>query len=545
MRNVIDMGFDTFEGNDALRRSLAWSLADGLKNVGDSPLLCDCGLGNKIYSGFEILSQSLALSERLRGRGAANGRLGIAIPPSFPGAVANYAAVFAGLRPVNLNFTLGEKAAASCFKTGGIQTVLTARIFREKITKANPHFPWPGDTKDFFEIASEIPDGRIGRIDSLARTDFAALAESFGIEKYADNAAEATLVFTSGSEGNPKAAVLTERNLIANCLQTKLCGLFEDGDVFMANLPIFHSFGQLFEVWYMALHGQYTVTLSNPLDIKNNIRAIRENRVSIMIGSPTFLRPYLKYASPEDMKSMRKAVSGAEKTPNGFAELWDSRFGESYREGYGLTEASPVVGVNLPERDFGWYSTGTRKGSIGKIFPGMQARILDVDTLEELPLGEQGLLSLRGANIFAGYLDNPEATSRTLTGEWLVTGDLARLDKDGFLYVDGRISRFSKIGGEMVPHATVESALIKHLGFGDSEIPMLAVSSRLDESKGEALVLLSAADISLPEVKKAAREAGLSNLWHPKHIVRVDKIPVLPTGKLNLREIAAIAAKPL
>ena len=175
----------------------------------------------------------------------------------------------------------------------------------------------------------------------------------------------------------------------------------------------------------------------------------------------------------------------------------------------------------------------------------MQAKILDADTLEELPLGEQGLLSLRGANVFAGYLDNPEATSKALAGEWLVTGDLARLDKDGFLYVDGRISRFSKIGGEMVPHATVESALVSQLGFGDSEIPMLAVSSRLDESKGEALVLLSAADISLPEVKKAAREAGLSNLWHPKHIVRVDKIPVLPTGKLDLREIAAIAAKPL
>ena len=145
-------------------------------------------------------------------------------------------------------------------------------------------------TKDFFEIMSEIPAERIGQIDSLARADFAALAESFGIEKYADNAAEATLVFTSGSEGNPKAAVLTERNLIANCLQTKLCGLFEEGDVFMANLPIFHSFGQLFEVWYMALHGQYTVTLSNPLDIKNNIRAIRENRIAVAAAGDALAR---------------------------------------------------------------------------------------------------------------------------------------------------------------------------------------------------------------------------------------------------------------
>ena len=194
-------------------------------------------------------------------------------------------------------------------------------------------------------------------------------------------------MFTSGSEGAPKAAVLTERNIIANCLQTKLCGLFDADDILLANLPIFHSFGLLFEVWYMAIAGQKTVSLASPLDIKSNIRAIRETRATSIIGSPTFLRAYIKYAQPEDMASIRKAIAGAEKTPAGFHELWNGKFGDTYREGYGLTEASPVVGVNLPDRDFGWYSTGSRKGSIGKLFPGMAAKILDPDTLEPLEFG--------------------------------------------------------------------------------------------------------------------------------------------------------------
>ena len=248
-------------------------------------------------------------------------------------------------------------------------------------------------------------------------------------------------------------------------------------------------------------------------------------------------------ASADDMKSLRKAIAGAEKTPKGFHEMWNESFGDTYREGYGLTEATPVVGVNLPDRDFGFFSTGSRKGSIGKLFPGMQAKILDPTTLAPLPFGEQGLLAMRGANIFAGYLDNPKATAEALHGEWLITGDLSRIDKDGFLYIDGRLSRFSKIGGEMVPHATVETALNNELGFAASDTPLIAVSSRLDEGKGEALVLLSATDITLADVKNALRKAGISNLWHPKYLVRVDKIPLLPSGKLDLKTIGELAKR--
>ena len=171
----------------------------------------------------------------------------------------------------------------------------------------------------------------------------------------------------------------------------------------------------------------------------------------------------------------------------------------------------------------------------------MRAKILDVSTLKPLPFGERGLLALQGANVFAGYLNNPEATKNTLNDGWIVTGDLARIDKDGFLFIDGRLSRFSKIGGEMVPHATVESALSNALGFDKSDIPLIAISSKLDEGKGEALVLITTVDIDHRQVKEALKAEGISNLWTPKHIVKTDRIPLLPSGKLNLKELSKIA----
>ena len=538
---IVDMGFEVFERRGELKKTLVCAVFEGLCANAGRRILCDFSAGAKNFDGADLIAASAALAEKFLESGAA-GRMGLAIPPSFVACAANYACLLAGTVPVNLNFTLGPVAAKSCVETAGISRMVSASPYREKISKANPSFPWTDSVLDAAEILASVPRARLDFWREKAARGPAEILSAFGLKELSgDPAKEGTLVFTSGSEGAPKAAVLTERNIIANCLQTKLCGLFEDGDVLLANLPIFHSFGLLFEVWYMAIAGQPTVSLASPLDIKSNIRAVRETRATAIIGSPTFFRAYIKHADPSDMASIRKAVAGAEKTPAGFHELWNGKFGDTYREGYGLTEATPVVGVNLPERDFGWYSTGSRKGSIGKLFPGMRAKILDPSTLEPLPFGERGLLALSGANVFAGYLDNPEATSAALKGGWLVTGDLSRLDGDGFLYIDGRLSRFSKIGGEMVPHATVEAALNSALGYSGSDVPALAISSRLDEGKGEALVLVAAADISLADAKDALRKAGISNLWMPKHLVRADAIPLLPSGKLDLKKLSELA----
>ena len=540
MLYTLDMGFDVFEKRPELSQTLAYTLARGLCESTADWLLCDFSDGAKKYSAAEILAAAVALSRRIN-RAETGKRAAVAIAPSYLAFVANYACVFAGVNPININFTLGPVAAKSCFQTAKIETTFTAEYFKSKIDKANPQFPWSKSVVDVGKMLSEIPTDEIDEIKNSVKLGAEKFAEKFGIKKCGDNNAEATLVFTSGSEGSPKAAILTERNIIANCLQTKLIELFAEDDILLANLPIFHSFGLLFEAWYMAAHGQKTVTLHSPLDIKNNIRAVREMGLTAIIGSPTFFRAYIKHAKPEDMKTLRMAIAGAEKTPKGFHEIWNAAFGDTYREGYGLTEASPVVGVNTKTKDFGWFSTGTRKASIGKLFPGMRAKILHPATLAEMPFGQQGLLAMQGANVFAGYLDNRAATDAALQNGWLVTGDLARLDPDGFLYIDGRVSRFSKIGGEMVPHATVEAALNAELKLADSDIPLIAISSRLDEGKGESLVLLAATDITLSQAKDALRRAGISNLWQPKHIVKIDKIPLLPSGKLDLKKISELA----
>ena len=532
------MGFENFERLEELKWSLGYSIVRGLFMRSDSALFIDYTGGNKTYTGTETLSIALGLKDTVA-KASAKKRIGIALPPSLAAVAANYACIFCGKTPVNLNFTMGPAAAESCIESADIDTVITLEFMRNKIAEANPNFPWPKKILDISENLLNI------KAHAMIRgMELDAICKKYGIEKYADNRKEATLIFTSGSEGAPKAAVLTERNIIANAKQVKISEVFTPNDLLLGNLPVFHSFGLLFEAWYAALAGQKTLLVASPIDIKTNLRAIRDCKPTVMIGSPTFFRAYLRYASSGDLKSLRRVIAGAEKTPQGFHEAWDKAFGEnSFKEGYGLTEATPVVGVNLDERDFGWFTTGTRRGSIGKLFPGMQARVLHPSTREVLPWGEQGLLSLRGANIFAGYLNREEATKAVFDGDWLITGDLSRLDEDGFVYVDGRLSRFSKIGGEMVPHATVETELAKALGVNDSDIPMLAVSSRVDEDKGEALVLVSAMDIELHTIKEKLREAGVSNLWMPKHIVRTNNIPMLPSGKLDLKALSDLASK--
>lgn len=533
---VFDMGFEEFKKRPELKWSLAYAIGRGLSLNYDIDLLCDFSNGEKKYKGFQFLWIGFELSKYFMSFSKQK-RLGLVIPPSFNACVSNYACIFSGKVPINLNFSLGRTPSKACIDISGIDTIITTRAVKERIFNINPQFVWTDNVVFIDEIIDEL----FSDIPIYDKITCDNILKNFSND--IDNNKEATIVFTSGSEEYPKGVILTERNIISNVIQTDLCGLFEDEDLLFCNLPIFHSFGLLFSIWMMAIKGQKVLSLATPIDIKSNIRAIKTHRPNVMVGSPTFFRPYLQYATREDMSSIRSAVAGAEKTPPGFHELFDNSFGSGvYKEGYGLTETTPVVGVNLPSREYKYFSVGTRKGSIGKIFPGMQARILSLSDLSVLPFGEQGLLSLRGPNVFGGYLGNEKATKKSLDGEWLITGDLARLDKDGFVYVDGRVSRFSKIAGEMISHTAVEGAIAKGLGVDDSAEHNVAISARLDESKGEVLVLLTTLDVSFDEIKSIFKKAGLSNLWMPKEILKLEKIPTLPTGKMDLRRMSEIAS---
>jgi acyl-[acyl-carrier-protein]-phospholipid O-acyltransferase/long-chain-fatty-acid--[acyl-carrier-protein] ligase len=245
------------------------------------------------------------------------------------------------------------------------------------------------------------------------------------------------------------------------------------------------------------------------------------------------------------LRSVRLVITGAEKLPLDLAEAFEKRFVKHVFEGYGLTETSPVVSVNLPEpkpsKPGESVQPSSRVGSTGKMAPGMAAQIRDPETDRKLSLHESGMLWLRGPNIFEGYLKDPKRTEEVLHDGWFKSGDLGRFDEDGFLYIEGRLSRFSKIGGEMVPHEAVEQHINNSLGISGESDRVIALVGVPDEAKGEALVLLSSIEINLQNLRSGLSEAGVPNLWIPKMIRRVEAVPVLASGKLDLRRCKEIA----
>jgi acyl-[acyl-carrier-protein]-phospholipid O-acyltransferase/long-chain-fatty-acid--[acyl-carrier-protein] ligase len=350
--------------------------------------------------------------------------------------------------------------------------------------------------------------------------------------------AEASLLFTSGSTGDPKGAVLSHRNIVGNVSQ--FCELLDATrkDAILASLPFFHSFGATVTLWYPLIEGVRIVTYPTPLEVAKNAALVEKFKLTLLLATPTFLRGYLRKAEPEQLRSLRLTITGAEKLPLDLAKSFEERFKQRVFEGYGLTETSPVVSVNLPEPEpkrGEQVQPSSRLGSVGKMAPGIAAEIREPETDKKLSLHETGMVWFRGVNIFEGYLHDEKRTAEVLRDGWLKTGDIGRFDEDGFLYIEGRLSRFSKIGGEMVPHESIEQKIIDLLGFAGRDERAVAIMGVQDEAKGEALVVLTAVDVDLAQLRDKLRDAGVPNLWIPKKICRVEAIPVLASGKLDLK----------
>lgn len=538
----IDLDEAGFQQRAELKSHLAFESFVALARKPWRELVVDCTMQRRgMKSGF-LLAISWILSGKMR-QWTEKKRVGIVFPPGLGGYIANLAVTFAGKVPVNLNFTLGAASIESCIRRADLDCLLTTQRVREKITS----FPWPETgIVDLVEAIKILPKPKtLAMLVAIYALPAKFLAKLLKVPSNGDRT-EAGLLFTSGSSGEPKGVALTHRNILSNCAQIDFAGLLPASERVVASLPIFHSFGFTVTLWYPLLRGCPVVTLPSPLEVKKIAEAIQAESATVLIGTPTFLKPYLKRVAPEKLASLRYVIAGAEKTPEGFAEAWEERFGSPYFEGYGLTETSPVVSVNLPTKPIGVSypgdsEDGNRRRSVGRLFPGLAARILDPDTRKDLPWDSTGLLALKGPNIFEGYLDDPERTAEVKEGDWFVTGDLARFDGDGFLYIEGRLSRFSKMGGEMVPHGTIEQALVEAFDLLEEELPMLTVAARPDEDKGEALVLLAAMDVEPEDVRDKLAAKGFTNLWIPKEVRRVETIPTLATGKLDLRGIQELA----
>lgn len=541
---ILDYGERDFRERSELKGHLAWESFVSLAKTPRRVLVVDRTMARReMKSGF-LLAISWILSKRLKSW-TSKERVGILFPPGIGSFVANLAVVFAGKVPVNLNFTLGRASSEACLRRAEIDCILSTERVRMKLAD----FPWPeSGVVDLVEELKNLPKVKtIALLAAIYTCPSRLLAKFLKVPSQGDGA-EAGLLFTSGSSGEPKGVVLSHRNILGNCLQIDATGLLPVDETIIANLPIFHSFGFTVTLWYPLLRGCGVVTVPSPLEVKKVAEAIEAEQATVLIGTPTFFKPYLKRVPPEKLKSLKYVVAGAEKTPAGFAEMWTDTFGGQYLEGYGLTETSPVVSINLPHpppAGFDFYAgatDGSRVGSVGRMMPGHAARILNPDTMEPLPVSEVGLLLLKGPNVFGGYLNDAARSEEVITQDgWFITGDLARFDAAGYLFIEGRLSRFSKIAGEMVPHGTIEHALVEAYDLLDAELPMLAVAGRPDEAKGEALVLLSVEALNLSDVREKLSAAGLPNLWIPKEIKQVEAIPTLATGKLDLRGIQALA----
>ena len=487
---------------------------------------------------FSVLARTLFLARRLRKTWQGQDMVGVLLPPSIPGALVNFAAMLMGKVPVNLNYTASNSTLESCAKQCNLKTVITARVFLERV-----HVQPPAEAI-FLEDLVQKPrfTERLNAALAAAFLPASLLQEFAGATRKTQLEDTATIIFSSGSTGEPKGVILTHYNVAANVDQLSQVFFLRADDRIMGILPFFHSFGFTGTLCLPAATGIGVVFHPNPLDSRVIGALVNKYAVTMLLATPTFLNTYTRRVEPEQFGSLRFVMAGAEKLPERIAQAFEDRFGLRPMEGYGCTECSPAVTVNTTDfRAASFRQVGAKRGSIGHPLPGMTVKIIDPETQEKLGVNQPGLLLVRGPNVMQGYLNQPEKTAAVLRDGWYNTGDIAMLDDDGFLRVTDRLSRFSKIGGEMVPHIKVEDKLQELAGLSEQAFVVTAVP---DEKKGERLSVLH----TLPEEKlKAVLEqfakSDLPALWRPRpdQFRHVEKLPYLGTGKLDLRKARELA----
>jgi acyl-[acyl-carrier-protein]-phospholipid O-acyltransferase/long-chain-fatty-acid--[acyl-carrier-protein] ligase len=445
----------------------------------------------------------------------------------------NVAALLCGKVPVNLNYTLSSEGIASCARQCTLRTVITSKAFLERV-----NIEVPGKAI-LLEEAAANP-----RKAEKLKAFLAALLMpgSLLVRRRVRPEDLATVIFSSGSTGDPKGVLLTHENIMSNIAQLGQCFGFHRRDRVLGILPFFHSFGFTGTLMLPLTSGLGVVFHPNPFDARTIGALVAQYGVTFLLATPTFLQTYIRRCDPGQFGSLKLALVGAEKLQERTALAFEDKFGIRPLEAYGCTECSPAVTVNT--RDFrarGFRQVGGKRGKIGHALPGVSIRIVDPETCEPLPVGTPGLMLVRGPNVMRGYLGRPAETAKVLDDGWYVTGDIATIDEDGFVEITDRLSRFSKIGGEMVPHIKVEEKLHELAG---SQEQIFVVTSGPDERKGERLLVLHTLDQGrLERCLERLDQTGLPNLWIPRAqaFFKVDAIPYLGTGKLDLRKVRELA----
>jgi acyl-[acyl-carrier-protein]-phospholipid O-acyltransferase/long-chain-fatty-acid--[acyl-carrier-protein] ligase len=488
--------------------------------------------GTRLSYGKTLLGGML-LSQRIEQRCSREAMVGVSLPASIAGALVNIAVLLAGKVPVNLNFTAGRDAMESALAECGIKTIITSRLFlsRAKLEKR--------EGMVFVEdLRKEI--GRLDKLSSFLRAFLlpsAYLTRRYRSQKNDDLA---TVIFSSGSTGAPKGVMLSHHNILANVEGIAQVIQFASRDCMMGILPFFHSFGFTGTLWLPLLAGFGVVYHPNPTDAKTIGETVQKYRATLLISTPTFYGGYIRRCTKEEFATLRYVIAGAEKLREQIATGFQEKFGVPILEGYGCTELAPVVSVNLPNVVFDSQTQiGNKPGTVGHPIPGVAVKVVNPETFEPLPSGEEGLLLVKGPNVMLGYLNQPSLTKEVIRDGWYVTGDIAAVDEDGFIRITDRLSRFSKIGGEMVPHVRIEEVINRILGSAAS-----VVTAVPDAHRGEKLIALYCQNgMNKEELWQRLNDTELPKLWIPKRddLHPIDSIPVLGSGKADLKRVKALA----
>ncbi|MFA5555136.1 MAG: acyl-[ACP]--phospholipid O-acyltransferase [Phycisphaerae bacterium] len=533
-QKVSELSFGYWQSLKSKKRNLAYQFVKSARK--NRHRRCVSDASGKKLSYAQTLTAATVLCDKIQELTKNQKTVGIMLPPSVGGVLTNIAVTLLGKVPVNLNYSASEHLVNSAAEKCGIKCVISSAALLEKF----PNLLAVSNLVFIEDISAKI--SRADKIKGYLKAKFMpAVFLTKSLNRGKDDLA--TVIFSSGTCSNPKGVMLSHHNIISDIESMLSVFKLKPSDNLCAVLPFFHSFGFTCSLWLPIIGGASASFVPNPLDGKIAGKVARENNSTILFAAPTFLLNYIKRTDPKDFSNLRLIITGAEKLRQVVVDTFEDKFKIRPKEGYGATELSPVLSLNLPDEDcLDSFQPGSKKDTVGHPIPGCAIKIIDPQTQEVLPDGQDGLLMVKGPNVMRGYLDDPEQTKKVLRDGWYDTGDIARMDDDGFLIISDRLSRFSKIAGEMVPHFAIEEVLYKALESAAE--PMIAVTTVPSAARGEELVVVcsqNAPDADM--LHKIVSQSSLPNLWKPKkeNYIRIKTLPALGSGKLDLSRIKTIA----
>ena len=472
--------------------------------------------------------------------------IGILLPPSNGGTIVNLSVTLDKRVAINLNYSLSEELINQCIASANIKTVLTSRKVMEKFDfNLNANVVYLEDAKN--QINSF--DKAWCAVASYAAPGF-LVKWKLGLNRISPHDLM-TVIFTSGSTGVPKGVMLSHRNVASNMKAVEEAASLGYSDTVVGILPFFHSFGYTAALWLGTACDIRAAYHFSPLDAKQVGKLVKRFEATLLVATPTFLRSYMKRCSVEEFESLDMVVAGAERLPPELCDAFEEKFGVRPVEGYGATELSPITAVNIPgsrQYGVGKFQIDDRQGTVGRTVKSVSCKITDLDTGKELGANEAGMLWIKGPNVMLGYLGREDLTNEVIQDGWYKTGDVALIDADGFIKITGRMSRFSKIGGEMVPHLKIEEVLTRMCdetpGDDDDDQPNIAVTAIPDQRKGERLIVLYTTICkSVSELRQGLSDDGLPNIYIPSEdsFRQVERLPLLGSGKLDLKGLKQMA----